>query len=764
MPPTMRRLVFAALGLTLLPAALAAQNIVADPVSLVFTYKIGGALPGPRVLGVGLDTGGSAPYTVTAGVGEWLSVAPSTGTTPDTVQVSVHPLGLDSGVYSGQVRIDSGGRIFVVPVTLYVQEIFTDLVVSPGQLFFEAIPNGAAPPAQLISVSAPPTQLKPFSVFTSGDGWLLASPTNALTPSTVEVQVEQRNVLPGAYQGAVNFLDSEGRLAWTVLVTMVVAQPSPVTAAPAALSFQAKSGVDSPQSKNVVITSVTGDSHLIETRAATDSGGGWLSVSPAASITPTVIAITVNGAGLPVGTYRGAVILTVLKRAVTIPVTLTITGGPALAVSSDFLRFLSGEGAAPNPQSLVVDSLSGSAVPFVVATSGEEWLAVTPESGTTLATLTVSARPAGLTPGVYNALISITAAGSAVPTTVQVSFEITDVVTVQAEPTVLSFAAAVGSTSITNKPVTVSSSGPPLAFTVTAASAGWLAAAQTANSTPARIAVSANPASLATGIYHGSVVIHAPAAGNSPLSIPVTLEVEGSVPRISAVVHGASLTAGSVAPGTTVTLYGQNLGPEEGSGLVIGSDGRVTTALAGVRVLFDGIPGALLYVQARQVNVVVPYALAGLRSANVVGEYMGEQSPTVQLTLSPAAPGIFTVDSSGQGPGAILNQDYSLNHAGNPAAPGEIVIIYGTGAGQTSPPGVDGEIVGPDPPRPLAPVKVWIGGAEAALEYAGGAPGFVAGVLQVNARVPQSLRPGAHPIFLEIGQLRSQLAVTVAVR
>jgi uncharacterized protein (TIGR03437 family) len=64
--------------------------------------------------------------------------------------------------------------------------------------------------------------------------------------------------------------------------------------------------------------------------------------------------------------------------------------------------------------------------------------------------------------------------------------------------------------------------------------------------------------------------------------------------------------------------------------------------------------------------------------------------------------------------------------------PGSIVVIYATGTGRTNPPGTDRLIPTTVLPKPLLPVAVQVGGAAAQVLCAGGAPGLISGVLQVN--------------------------------
>ena len=96
----------------------------------------------------------------------------------------------------------------------------------------------------------------------------------------------------------------------------------------------------------------------------------------------------------------------------------------------------------------------------------------------------------------------------------------------------------------------------------------------------------------------------------------------------------------------------------------------------------------------------------------------------VIVPVLPAHPGIFTLDSSGAGQGAILNEDNTFNSAAQPAARGSIIVLFGTGAGQTDPPGEDGKLAEPPFPKPLAPVDVYIYGMKAEILYAGGCSYF----------------------------------------
>ena len=235
-------------------------------------------------------------------------------------------------------------------------------------------------------------------------------------------------------------------------------------------------------------------------------------------------------------------------------------------------------------------------------------------------------------------------------------------------------------------------------------------------------------------------------------------------PAVTSIVSSASFIDRGLSPGLIFTLQGSGLGPAVGQTEQL-EDGRVTTALGGVQVLVDGVPAPLLYVQENQINAVAPYELANslgdVVNAQVI--YNGVGSNLIADTVVISAPSIFSL---GNGQGAILNQDNSVNSPGNPATKGSIIQIFATGEGPIYPTGTDGQIArGPvsSLPRPILPVSVKIGGVTAKYTYAGTAPESFEGLFQVNAKIPVNVASGNIPVVLIVGGTPS-LPLNVAVK
>jgi adhesin/invasin len=186
--------------------------------------------------------------------------------------------------------------------------------------------------------------------------------------------------------------------------------------------------------------------------------------------------------------------------------------------------------------------------------------------------------------------------------------------------------------------------------------------------------------------------------------------------------------------------------------------GRLPTTLQGTQVLFDGEAAALISVQATEILAITPQDVASKTHVTLTVQNQGAVANVV-LNAAPAVPGIFV--SSGK-QAAAINEDGSLNAPDHPAPVGSIVSLYLTGAGRTNPQIDDGML--PDLPLPqlALPVTVQVGGAGAEVLYAGSAPGL-AGVAQVNIRVPAVPASDAVPVQVAIGGNSRNQPVTIAV-
>ena len=233
-----------------------------------------------------------------------------------------------------------------------------------------------------------------------------------------------------------------------------------------------------------------------------------------------------------------------------------------------------------------------------------------------------------------------------------------------------------------------------------------------------------------------------------------------------AILGAASFLERDVAPGQIITLFSGAIGPPGVIGLGFNDQGKLLTQLGLTRILFDGEAAPMVFTSRNQASAIAPFSLEGKETTEVQVEFDGTASNTITMAVADSSPGIFSVNQSGMGQGAILHPDFSLNGPDNRVAAGGAVLIFLTGGGQTDPPGADGELVPLMPPFPVfvESVSVKIGGLDAQVLYGGAAPGLIHGVGQINVLVSEDVAPGeAVPVEVMIGENTSQPGITVAV-
>jgi uncharacterized protein (TIGR03437 family) len=246
-----------------------------------------------------------------------------------------------------------------------------------------------------------------------------------------------------------------------------------------------------------------------------------------------------------------------------------------------------------------------------------------------------------------------------------------------------------------------------------------------------------------------------------PITFTVTL-VGASPPVLSAIVSSASATPGAIAPGEIISIFGTGIGSAP-AGPELDAPGKVATTLSQTQVLIGGLAAPLIYASASQANAIVPFEVGttGVAKVQVISGWFA--LATWDVPLSPATPSIFTSHSTGLGQAAALNQDNSINSASNPAARGTVIQLYATGGGATRPSGTTGGTA-PSGENLVQSAKVTIGGADAAVQYAGSAPGEGEGLIQINAVIPQNIAPSSPaPVALTIGNATSPIRSHIAV-
>ena len=154
----------------------------------------------------------------------------------------------------------------------------------------------------------------------------------------------------------------------------------------------------------------------------------------------------------------------------------------------------------------------------------------------------------------------------------------------------------------------------------------------------------------------------------------------------------------------------------------------------------------------------MPFEVAGSATANIALLYQGNISATTVVPVATAAPGIFTANTTGAGQAAAINAALSgsVNSAANPVHIGGYISLYITGAGQTIPTSVDGQVATATAITQQQ-VTATVGGVTAVVSYAGAAPTLVSGLTQVNVQIPAGVAVGsAVPVTVSVGGVAAQ--------
>ena len=653
-------------------------------------------------------TGGTPPYIFSMNNNPpGITITPSgvLNGTPTTV-----------GTYSFNIGVtDSLRAQTVTPFKVTFATAVSEIQVAPLSLTFNADLNGNPPPAQAIGVlpAAGTTLPVNYSVVvdngqsnTAAPAWIAVTPTSGLAPAGLVVNVDQGALAAGAYLARIQVLDGNG-FANDVTVTLNVAGASQqLGVAPSILSFNARLAAPGNLVEELVVSN-TGAGVLAFTAAAV-GGSSWISSVTAGSGAtlrnkPVFIQVQVNTSGLAAGAYHDAILISSPAGNIQIPVSLFVANsGPILGVNVTGVLFQSVEGA-PSTATQIVKVLNlgdpTSTVNWTASVTGSasNWLSLVSSSGTATGSaqgsvaLALSPNARSLVAGPYYAIIQITDSNSLnSPQYVAAVLDVqpsTSAPTPDLDPAGLFFSVPLGGSAPTPQQVQINAGGNvPVTFDATASTldgVAWLTVTPASGSATGQasgsIAVSANPAGLAAGIYSGSVNV---SIGALLQAVNVTFVVQPASSS-SAVASLKPRAIGCAASKLAIT----------------------ETGLADNFAVPEGWPAALI-VQLNDDcgspvangNVVASFS-NGDAPLNLTGDNLGNYSATWQpgavnasmvVTLNAAAGSLqsataqlFGGIAQNQTPPPTLVPGGALNNlnpvVGAPLAPGTIASVYGAG-------------------------------------------------------------------------------------
>ena len=646
-----------------------------------------------------------------------LAVSPMQSTqTVQSVAVSVNTSSMLPGTYNAVLNFTASEQngqvkngIQSIPVSLTIQPQCT-IQVAPALVSFAAVYQQTAPTAKTITIAGSHGCSSPvkWSV-TSNTSWLTVSSSSGTTPTSPLVSVNIAGLAPGAYNSSLVFTTSSGTQ--TLPVTLTVGQPTaPVlSTSVSTLNFTGVVGSPSPLPQVATLSNNGGGTLSWQASTTTTVGGSWLTVSPASGTLTTkqsgALSIGAVSGTLVAGTYSGTITISALDAAghivagspQVIQVSFVVAAPCSVTTLPTALTFVGVVGqASVTPQPVTLTASGACADPLSWgAVASSPWLVPTAVTGafslSSAGIVNVGASLTGLTPGTYQATLTVTITNSVTKAVIGVPQKVLATLTVQtpctlsppSKPT-LTYAAVAGqSAGAQTFTLSVGGScvgGVTLTPSVTvSAGTGWLTVTPTsasiASGGSATFTVTASAASLTSGNYTGSISL---AGLNGSASIAGSPQVVG----VTLAVTSPPVLAASPGTASIHGTYGVISQP-----VVIGNSGGGTlnwsaTTDSGTPsfLSLSATTGTLAAGTNTSINMVAntPNVVSGSYTINVTltateavsGAPVSGSPTTVAITVSVAPPTMQVSTTS---------LSYSTNAGNNPAA--QSVTITNGGGG-----------------------------------------------------------------------------------
>jgi uncharacterized protein (TIGR03437 family) len=230
------------------------------------------------------------------------------------------------------------------------------------------------------------------------------------------------------------------------------------------------------------------------------------------------------------------------------------------------------------------------------------------------------------------------------------------------------------------------------------------------------------------------------------------------------VVNSGSSQAGFAAGGW-MTIFGTNLSPVTDNWTNSIVSGKLPTSLDGVTVTVGGQPAYVEYISPTQVNAVAPYGGAGPVAVTVSAPNgAGTTGMAAAQTAQPAffQWGAYAVATRQDYTWAVKNGVFPA--ATVAAAPGDVIILWGTGFGPTDPAApVGAEVPAGTTYYTASAVTVTLGNTPVTV-YGAALTSGCAALYQVAIQIPESLGDGDYPVVATVSGAQSPSSVLITVQ
>jgi sugar lactone lactonase YvrE len=259
-----------------------------------------------------------------SGGGSWLSISPASGATPRLIDVVADPANLPARSYQATITVsapEAKPPSLTINVTFNVAAGTAPVLSVDSQSLSFSFPRSGPAQDQKLTVSNTGTGNMTFTTAASttpqGSGWLKVSPSaGTVTPATpvvLTVSADPTGLAPGTYTGTVT-INSSGGIFTVSVVMSISALDQAILLSQRGLSFLAIAGGGVVPPRTFSIMNIGSQPAGWTVSTSTLAGGAdWLHATPAAGIVnagsqgTSTVTVTMNPAGLAVGSYYGLV-------------------------------------------------------------------------------------------------------------------------------------------------------------------------------------------------------------------------------------------------------------------------------------------------------------------------------------------------------------------------------------------------------------------------------------------------------------------------
>ena len=471
--------------------------------------------------------------------------------TSSQIATVVSETGYVRGITNGTVTISavSGAAVATAEVTVLRPPALSLSMASTG---FAMLVGGADPPSQTVAIAnagdGPLGGVAVGGVSYDGgqpSGWLTATVDGSSAPATLTLTAHGSGLPRGVYAATVEVDADVDNAPLSVAVTLAVQTLPSIEVSRTTVPM---AGIPASTATETVDVTNGGDRPLTDLGTqigyAAGQATGWLGAALGATTAPATLTLTATIGALGVGAYDATVTLASSLEGVApvdLAVHLTVSPGPAIALSRTTVTAQAPVGTSPAPTTVSITNggggtLSGLSLGTVLYGQDEPtgWLAPVLNGGTAPSVITLAISSASLAEGSYTATVPVqSAVASNNPVDLTVSLAVTPTPVIALNRTLLNFDTWRGGTLPGGKSIKVTNATGNYPLTAlkyslayAAGASGWLDAVWEGGSTeaPASLLVGPNR-DLTEGTYAATVTVATDVPGVDPKDVAISYQL-----------------------------------------------------------------------------------------------------------------------------------------------------------------------------------------------------------------------------------------------